>query len=67
MALSAAVRSARVWGKRQGALERAARRVKREAIAPMLRALATLDAVSKGIGRGNPWDELRALALRLAA
>jgi DNA polymerase III subunit delta len=67
MALSAAVRTARVWGKRQGALERAARRVKREAIAPMLRALATLDAVSKGIGRGNPWDELRTLALRLAA
>ena len=67
MALSAAVRTARVWGKRQGALERAARRVKREAIAPMLRALATLDAVSKGIGRGNPWDELRMLALRLAA
>jgi DNA polymerase-3 subunit delta len=67
MALSAAVRTVRVWGKRQGALERAARRVKREAIAPMLRTLASLDAVSKGIGRGNPWDELRALALRLAA
>jgi DNA polymerase-3 subunit delta len=67
MALSAAVRNARVWGKRQGALERAAKRVKREAIAPMLRALATLDALSKGIGRGNPWDELRRLALRLAA
>ena len=67
MALSAAVRTARVWGKRQAALERAAKRVKREAIAPMLRALAPLDALSKGIGRGNPWDELRILALRLAA
>jgi DNA polymerase-3 subunit delta len=67
MALSAALRNARVWGKRQGALERAAKRVKREAITPLLRALATLDALSKGIGRGDPWDELRTLALRLAA
>jgi hypothetical protein len=28
--------------------------------------LATLDAVSKGIGRGNAWDDLRAIALALA-
>jgi DNA polymerase-3 subunit delta len=56
-----------VWGKRQAALERAARRVKARAIAPMLRSLATLDALAKGIGRGNPWDDLRTLALRLAA
>jgi DNA polymerase-3 subunit delta len=61
-----AVRSARVWGRRQAALERAARRVKPDAIAPMLRALAALDALAKGIGRGNPWDELRTLALALA-
>jgi DNA polymerase-3 subunit delta len=63
---AAAVRSARVWGRRQAALERAARRVKPHAIAPMLRALAALDALAKGLGRGNPWDELRTLALTLA-
>ncbi len=56
--LAAAVRNARVWGKRQAAMERAARRVAPASIAPMLRALATLDAVSKGIGRGNAWDDL---------
>jgi DNA polymerase-3 subunit delta len=61
-----AVRSARVWGRRQAALERAARRAKPDSIAPMLRALAALDALAKGIGRGNPWDELRTLALALA-
>ena len=55
-----------MWGKRQGALERAARRVKPAAIVPMLRALATLDALSKGIGRGDAWDELRTLACALA-
>jgi len=60
-----AVKNARVWGKRQAALERAARRVKAGAIAPMLRSLATLDALAKGIGRGNPWDNLRTLALTL--
>jgi DNA polymerase III subunit delta len=64
--LATAVRNVRVWGKRQDALERAARRVPARSIAPMLRALATLDAVSKGIGRGNAWDDLRTLALALA-
>ncbi len=66
MSAASAVKAARVWGKRQGALERAARRVKPAAIVPMLRALATLDALSKGIGRGDAWDELRTLACALA-
>jgi DNA polymerase-3 subunit delta len=64
--ITAAVRNARVWGKRQGAMERAARRLDAAALAPLLRALARLDALSKGIGRGNAWDELRTLALHLA-
>jgi len=66
MPVANAVRNARVWGKRQAALERAARRVKPEAIAPMVRALAALDALAKGIGRGNAWDDLRTLVLTLA-
>ncbi len=65
--LQSAVRNARVWGKRQGALERAARRVHRTALSPLLHALGRLDALSKGIGRGNAWDELRNVALALAA
>ena len=63
---SAAVRNARVWGKRQSALERAVTRVAPSAIASMLVALARLDALAKGIGIGNAWDELETLALTLA-
>jgi DNA polymerase-3 subunit delta len=66
MSLQSAIRGARVWGKRQGALERAARRVAAPSIPPLLRALAKLDALSKGIGRGNAWDDLTTLALALA-
>ena len=36
------------------------------ALTPLLRALARLDALSKGIGGGNAWDDLRTLALELA-
>jgi DNA polymerase-3 subunit delta len=66
MPVDGAVRSARVWGKRQAAMERAARRVAPAAISRLLTRLARLDALAKGIGRGNPWDELRELALLLA-
>ncbi len=47
-------------------MERAARRFKSEAITPLLAALVRLDALSKGIGRGNVWDELRTTALAIA-
>ena len=61
-----AVRSARVWGKRQGALERAVRRVTPAQIERLLHALATLDALAKGLGQRDPWDALVSLALELA-
>jgi DNA polymerase-3 subunit delta len=64
--VASAVRAARVWGKRQAAMERAARRLSAADLPPLLRALGRLDAVSKGIGRGNAWDELAATALALA-
>jgi DNA polymerase-3 subunit delta len=60
-----AVRNARVWGKRQAALENAAGRVPPAAIPGLLTRLARLDALAKGIGRGDAWDELQALALDL--
>jgi hypothetical protein len=47
-------------------MERAARRLAPGALPPLARALARLDALSKGIGRGNAWDELRTVALALA-
>ena len=63
--IAAALRTVRVWGKRQAALERAARRVDPEALPGLLARLALLDALAKGIGRGNAWDELRSLTLGL--
>ncbi len=63
---SAAVRNVRVWGKRQGALERAAKRFDRAQVDPLLHALADIDALSKGIGRGDAWVALRTIALALA-
>jgi DNA polymerase III subunit delta len=60
-----AVRSARVWGKRQGALERAARRVTPDEVERLLGTLARLDALAKGLGRLDPWDALVAAALEL--
>src|SRR5439155_11361977 len=64
--VSGALRNARVWGKRQAAMERAVRRVRPSALPSLLTRLASLDALAKGIGRGNAWDALRELALALA-
>jgi DNA polymerase-3 subunit delta len=64
--IAVAVRNARAWGKRQAAMERAARRVPPQLVGPLMAALARLDALAKGIGRGNVWDELRSAALTLA-
>ena len=64
--VSAALRNARVWGKRQAAMERAVRRVQPSTLPPLLMRLARLDALAKGIGRGSVWDALRELALALA-
>jgi DNA polymerase-3 subunit delta len=63
--IGAAVRNARMWGKRQNALERAARRVGSETITPLLAALARLDALAKGLTRGNAWEGLQRVALAL--
>ena len=63
--LSAAVRNVRVWGRRQQALERAVERVVPAAIPMLLLALARLDALSKGLGRGDAWDSLAEVALAL--
>ena len=64
-ALASAVRSVRVGGRRQAALERAARRLRPDDVGPLLRMLARLDALAKGLGRGGPWDVLVAIALAL--
>ena len=66
MPSSVALRNARVWGKRQNAMERAMKRVSPAAVERMLAALARIDALSKGIGVGNAWDDFTALAVELA-
>ena len=63
--IASAIRNARVWGKRQNALEHAVSRVAPASIAPLLCSLAKLDALSKGIGRGDAWDALTDAALML--
>jgi DNA polymerase-3 subunit delta len=65
-ALATAVRSARAWGRRQAALERAARRVRQADLLPLLSKLAQLDALAKGLGHADPWDALVDIALALA-
>ena len=62
---AAAIRNVRVWGKRQQALERAVERVAPAAVPALLLALARLDALSKGLGRGDAWDSLAEVALAL--
>jgi DNA polymerase III subunit delta len=63
--LSTAVRGSRVWGRRQGALERAARRIPAPQTERLLHALAELDALAKGIGQRDPWNALEAIALEM--
>ena len=63
--LFTAVRNARVWGKRLWALVRAVRRATPGQVERLLRSLAKLDALAKGLGRLDPWDMLISLALDL--
>ncbi len=59
------LRNARVWGKRAHAMERAVKRVSAADLRTVLRQLARLDGLAKGIGRGSAWDDLAACALLL--
>ena len=61
--MSSAIRNVRVWGKRQSALMSAVNRVTPASVPPLLLALQELDALSKGLGRGDPWDALADVAL----
>jgi DNA polymerase III subunit delta len=63
--MASAIRNARVWGKRQNALERAVSRVAPASVPSLLLALSKLDALSKGLGRGDTWDALTDVALTL--
>lgn len=60
-----AVRQLRVWGGRAKALERAASAIPRDVAPSLLPQVARLDALTKGLGHDDPWDELGAAALAL--
>ena len=63
--VAAAARNARVWGRRQSALEKAVRRITPERIGALIIAVAHLDALAKGLTAGNPWEDLVSVALDL--
>lgn len=56
----------RVWRDQQKVMEDAARRLGLEQLISALSHAAKIDRISKGIGRGDPWDELLQLGLRFA-
>lgn len=60
-----ALRDARVWGPRQGLIERHLQRIAPDAAQTALRDIARIDRVAKG-GEplADPWDELLELGLR---
>jgi DNA polymerase III subunit delta len=57
-----ALRNARVWGKRQKAMELATNAVAPQRIAELLKRCATLDAQSKGQAAGDAWLTLGSMA-----
>ena len=59
-----ALRNARVWGKRQKAMEIAINQIDSRRIASLLKTCATLDAQSKGQAAGDAWLTLGGLAAR---
>lgn len=61
-----ALRDARVWGERQGPIQRALRRLDVPALEHMLAHAARIDRIAKGVAPGSVWDELQALGLALA-
>ena len=62
---ASAVRNARVWGKRQAALEQAVKRLAKADMQALLRMLAPLDGLAKGLGNDNPWDAVTRAALAM--
>jgi DNA polymerase-3 subunit delta len=64
--IAAALRNARVWGRRQAALESALKRIAPRQVGDMVTAAARVDALAKGLIEGSAWDALTALALAVA-
>lgn len=61
-----ALREAKIFGPRRNAVERAAGRWTAKQLQTALLRSAGIDRLVKGLGRGNPWDELRDLGVALS-
>ncbi len=61
------LRDARVWGPRQGMIERGVKRLTQPTLEAALSHAAECDRIIKGVRRGDLWDELLSLGMRIAA
>lgn len=64
--LPQAVKNARVWGRRQAAMEAAARRIEPALLGALISEAARLDALAKGLGKDEVWGAMRNFGLKLA-
>ena len=64
--VNSVVAAAHVWPKRRKAVEAALKRHTAAAFEMMLGRVSLIDQLVKGLGTGEPWDELAALLLVLA-
>lgn len=64
--LQQALRDLRIWGPRQNLLQRHLNRIKPKQVEAALLHAARIDRISKGLARGDVWDELLQLGLRFA-
>jgi DNA polymerase-3 subunit delta len=64
--LAGALRDARVWGVKQKLIERAVKRFNPVFAERALRQAAQIDKLTKGLRRGDVWDELLQLGVRCA-
>ena len=66
-AMAQLLRDARVWGPRQGLIERGVKRLTQSTLEAALSHAAECDRIIKGVRRGDLWDEMLALGMRIAA
>ena len=64
--LQQAMRDLRIWGLRQQLLQRHINRISSKQVEAALLHAARIDRISKGLARGDVWDELLQLGLRFA-
>ena len=64
--LTQLMNEARVWGERQKIMESAARHLGLKPLVLALLHAAKIDRISKGVAKGDAWDELLQLGLRFA-